>query len=133
ITAFANNHTLNYGEHGCMKTVEVLEELGFPCAGAGANLAAARRPAFLDTPAGRVGLVGCASTFATGQRAGAQAPGVPGRPGLTPQRSETLFVVDQEHMDAIQRFAERTGAEKSRQFREWLGFQMPPKREREFH
>jgi hypothetical protein len=133
LTAFANNHTLNYGEYGCLKTLEVLEEIGFPCAGAGENLADARRPVFLDSGVGRVGLVGCASTFAPGQRAGAQAPGVPGRPGLNPQRFDALYVVDQEHMDAIQRIAEKTGAEKSRKFREWIGFQIPPKREGEFH
>jgi poly-gamma-glutamate capsule biosynthesis protein CapA/YwtB (metallophosphatase superfamily) len=133
LTAFANNHTLNYGEYGCLKTLEVLAELGFTCAGAGENLAAARKPVFLDTPSGRIGLVGCASSFATGQRAGAQAPGVPGRPGLNPQRFDTLFVVDQEHMDAIRAIAEKTGAEKMRQFREWIGFQIPPKREGEFH
>jgi poly-gamma-glutamate capsule biosynthesis protein CapA/YwtB (metallophosphatase superfamily) len=133
LTAFANNHTLNYGEYGCMKTVEVLEELGFACAGAGKNLAEARKPVYLDTDAGRIGLVGCASSFATGQRAGAQAPGIPGRPGLNPQRFDTLYVVDQEHIDAIQTIADRTGVEKMRQFREWIGFQQPPKREGEFH
>ncbi len=133
LTAFANNHTLNYGEYGCLKTLDVLDELGFPCAGAGRNLADARKPVYLDSPAGRIGLVGCASSFATGQRAGAQAPGVPGRPGLNPQRFDTLFVVDQEHMDAIQTIANRTGAEKMRAFREWIGFQIPPKREGEFH
>jgi poly-gamma-glutamate capsule biosynthesis protein CapA/YwtB (metallophosphatase superfamily) len=133
MTAFANNHTLNYGEYGCLTTLEVLEDLGFPCAGAGRNLEEARKPVYLDTTSGRVGLVACASTFAPGQRAGSQWGGLPGRPGLNPQRFDTLFVVDQEHMDAIKTIAERTGAEKSRAFREWLGFQIPPKREGEFH
>src|SRR5688572_20713690 len=63
LTAYANNHTLNYGEYGCLKTLEVLEQYGFPCAGAGRHLAEARRPVYLDTPAGRVGLMGCASSF----------------------------------------------------------------------
>ncbi len=132
ITAFANNHTLNYGEHGCLTTLDVLAELEFPCAGAGRNLGEARRPAYLDSDRGRVGLVGCASSFAPGQRAGAQGVDTPGRTGLNPQRFDTLFVVDQEHMDAVKRIAERTGAEKARAFREWLGFGQPPKREGEF-
>ncbi len=132
LTAFANNHTLNYGEYGCLKTLEVLKELGFTCAGAGRNLAKARWPAFLDNDAGRIGLVGCASSFATGQRAGEEAYGLPGRPGLNPQRFDTLFVVDEEHMQAIQNIAELTGAEERRQFGIWSGFRQPPKREGEF-
>jgi len=131
LTAYANNHTLNYGEYGCLKTLEVLAEYGFTCAGAGRNLAEARLPAYLDTPAGRVGLVGCASSFAPGQRAGAQKHDTPGRPGLNPQRFDTLYVVDQEHLEAIQRIAERTGAEAQRQHGVDMGFAKPPKREGE--
>ena len=33
LTAFANNHTLNYGEHGCLTTLQVLSDIGFACAG----------------------------------------------------------------------------------------------------
>jgi poly-gamma-glutamate capsule biosynthesis protein CapA/YwtB (metallophosphatase superfamily) len=132
LTAFANNHTLNYGEEGCVRTLEALEEIGLVCAGAGRSLGDARLPAFLETPQGRVGLVACASTFAPGQRAGAQRPDAQGRPGLNPQRFDTLYVVDQPHMDAIQRIAERTGVERQRQWRVWMGFGHPPKREGEF-
>ncbi len=132
LTAFANNHTLNYGEQGALETLRALEEMGFVCAGAGRNLAEARLPAFLETAAGRVGLVACASTFAPGQRAGAQRGEVQGRPGLNPLRFDALYVVDQEHMEAIRRIAERTGAERQRQRRVWMGFGPPPKREGEF-
>jgi poly-gamma-glutamate synthesis protein (capsule biosynthesis protein) len=132
LTAFANNHTLNYGERGALDTLRALEEIGFVCAGAGRHLAEARMPAFLETAAGRIGLVASASTFAPGQRAGAQRAEVQGRPGLNPQRFDTLYVVDQEHMDAIQNIAERTGAERQRQRRVWMGFGPPPKREGEF-
>ena len=132
LTAFANNHTLNYGIDGCLATIDVLKDMDFVCAGAGRTLTEARLPAFLETPAGRVGLVGCASSFAKGQQAGAQRDDAPGRPGLNPQRYETLFVVDQPHMDAIKRVAEKTGAEKERQFGFWMGFQKPPEREGQF-
>jgi poly-gamma-glutamate synthesis protein (capsule biosynthesis protein) len=131
LTAFANNHTLNYGEHGCLTTLQVLADIGLPCAGAGRDLDEARAPAYLDLPEGRIGLVGCASSFAVGQRAGARGQGVSGRPGLNPQRFDTLYVVDQEHLEAIKRIAEQTGVEKQRQFGIWLGFRQPPKREGE--
>jgi poly-gamma-glutamate synthesis protein (capsule biosynthesis protein) len=132
LTAFANNHTLNYGEDGCLATLRALEELGFTCAGAGRHLGEARAPAYLETAAGRIGLVACASTFALGQRAGLQTGDVQGRPGLNPQRFDTLYVVDEEHMAAIQRIADRTGAEAIRQRRVWMGFGQPPKRAGEF-
>jgi poly-gamma-glutamate capsule biosynthesis protein CapA/YwtB (metallophosphatase superfamily) len=131
LTAFANNHTLNYGEHGCLETLRVLRENDFAVAGAGRHLAEARRPAYLETINGRVGLMGCASTFGAGQHAGEQRPDVPGRPGVNPQRYDRLFVVDQEHYDAIKRVAENTGAEKWRQWRVDMGFGQPPKREGE--
>jgi poly-gamma-glutamate synthesis protein (capsule biosynthesis protein) len=132
LTAFANNHTLNYGIEGCLRTLDELRAIDFVCAGAGRTLSEARLPAFLETTAGRVGLVGCASTFGKGQQAGARRDDAPGRPGLNPQRYDTLFVVDQEHMEAIQRIAEKTGAEERRQFGYWMGFTEPPKREGEF-
>jgi poly-gamma-glutamate capsule biosynthesis protein CapA/YwtB (metallophosphatase superfamily) len=132
LTAFANNHTLNYGIDGCLATLDALHAIDFTCAGAGRTLTEARRPVFLDTTAGRVGLVGCASSFGKGQQAGAQRDDTPGRPGLNPQRFDTLFVVDQEHMDAIQRIADRTGVEEHRQFGYWMGFTEPPMREGEF-
>ncbi len=132
LTAFANNHTLNYGIEGCLATLDELRAIDFVCAGAGRTLSEARLPAFLETPAGRIGLVGCASSFAKGQQAGSQRDDAPGRPGLNPQRFETLYVVDQEHMDAVQRIAELTGAEKIRQFGFWMGFRKPPEREGEF-
>ncbi|MGH2374396.1 MAG: CapA family protein, partial [bacterium] len=132
LTGFANNHTLNYGVEGCLATLQALEELGFVCAGAGRHLAEARMPVYLETSAGRIGLVACASTFAPGQRAGAQRGDVQGRPGLNPQRFDTLYVVDEDHMAAIRRMAEGTGAEALRQRRVWMGFGRPPKREGEF-
>ncbi len=86
-------------------------------------------PAYLETPVGRVALVACASTFARGQEAGEQRPDCPGRPGLNPQRFHTYYVVDEAAMAAIKRIAELTGAERRRQWRVWMGFKQPPKKE----
>ncbi len=131
LTAFANNHTLNYGEYGCLVTLDALAEMGFTCAGAGRNLSEARAPVYLQTDKGLVGLVACASSFAPGQRAGQQIGAMPGRPGLNPQRFDMLYVVDQAHYDAIKSVAVQTGAEAQREFGIWLGFRHPPKRDGE--
>ena len=132
LTAFANNHTLNYGEHGCLATVDALADMGFTSAGAGRNLEEARSPVFLQTEKALVGLVGCASSFAPGQRAGAQLGARPGRPGLNPQRFDTLYVLDEERLDVIKHIAEQTGDTEQREFGKWLGFVQPAKREEEF-
>src|SRR5690349_10551113 len=126
-TAFANNHTYNYGEEGIRLTLDALQEMGLPCAGAGRNLAEARMPAYIETDPARVGLLACCSTFAPGQRAGEQRPDLQGRPGLNPLRFKTTYAVDAEAMAALKRVADITGVEDERQLRLKLGFGKPPK------
>lgn len=128
LAAFANNHTLNYGEAGVLHTLDALRDADIVCAGAGANRGEARLPAYLETRNGRVGLVGCASTFAPGQRAGDQTPYLPGRAGLNPLRFNTTILVDRAAMRQIKRIAESTGLERMRRHREWMGFGKPAKK-----
>ncbi|HEY4594187.1 MAG TPA: CapA family protein, partial [Thermoanaerobaculia bacterium] len=59
----ANNHILDFGNEGMFSTLANLDRVGIPYAGAGADLAAAASPGYVDTPAGRIGQVNCASTF----------------------------------------------------------------------
>ena len=54
----ANNHSLDGGEAGILSTNAILEENGIVPAGSGRNLDEARAASFMDTPKGRVGLVG---------------------------------------------------------------------------
>jgi len=131
-TAFANNHTLNYGEEGVLHTLDALRDADIVCAGAGANLGEARLPAYLETINGRLGLVGCASSFAKGQRAGDQTASLPGRAGLNPLRFKATIMVDAGAMAAIKRIAESTGLEKQRQFGEWMNFYPPVAKEGEY-
>jgi len=128
-TAFANNHTLNYGEEGVLRTLDALREADLVCAGAGASLGEARLPAYLDTVNGRVGLIGCASSFAKGQRAGEQTAILPGRPGLNPLRFKSTIMVDARAMDEIKRIAAETGLEEARRFGEWMNFYPPVAKE----
>jgi len=131
-TAFANNHTLNYGEEGVLHTLEALRDADIVCAGAGANLGEARLPAYLETINGRLGLIGCASSFAKGQRAGNQTALLPGRAGLNPLRFKATIMVDEGAMAAIKRIAEATGLETQRQFGEWMNFYPPTTKEGEY-
>lgn len=131
-TAFANNHTLNYGEEGVLHTLDALRDANLVCAGAGTNLGEARLPAYLDTCRGRVGLIGCASSFAKGQSAGDQSAILPGRPGLNPLRVKRTIMVDKKAMREIRRIAAETGIEQQRAFGDWMNFYPPVAKEGEY-
>jgi poly-gamma-glutamate synthesis protein (capsule biosynthesis protein) len=59
----ANNHATDWGTEGLTASLGWLAAAGVVQAGAGAGLAAARAPAYLDTVKGRAALVAAASTF----------------------------------------------------------------------
>ena len=124
--ACANNHSLDFSIEGLLAAIDVLEDRGVAWAGVGEHLAESRMPVYLDTPAGSVAMISCASTFATGQEAGEQRPDFQGRPGLNPLRFSTEYHVTAEHMAAIRDMADRLGVEAERQERVRRGFGHEP-------
>lgn len=58
IVNHANNHTFDGGVAGMVSTDQALDKLGIAHAGTGMNLQEARAARYLETPKGRVGLVG---------------------------------------------------------------------------
>src|SRR5690606_15324281 len=123
--AWANNHTLDWGEGGLFATWRTLEEAGAVHAGVGRNLAEARRPAYLDVAAGRVALVAMCSSFREFNRAGASRPDVQGRPGLNPQRWETIVHVTPKQMEFLRRFDDELELSATHRLRVRLGFRQP--------
>jgi len=103
----ANNHALDYGVGGMRATTRALDVAGLAHGGVGENLAAARSPVFLDTRDGRVALVSVASTFADQMRAGPQRKDLRGRPGLSPLRFATRYVVPRARLLDIKDLATR--------------------------
>jgi poly-gamma-glutamate capsule biosynthesis protein CapA/YwtB (metallophosphatase superfamily) len=73
--SLANNHAADFGMHGLLDMVHRLDEAGIAHAGAGADLAAARMPAFLTADTLRVGVVAFADHPAA-WAAGRTAPGI---------------------------------------------------------
>ncbi len=78
----ANNHSTDWGIGGLLETSMWLDEAALVHAGAGPTLAAARAPRYLETDAGRLGLVSMTTSAASGTfggagclRRGAIAPG----------------------------------------------------------
>ena len=94
--SLANNHTGDYGVTGMRLTKRYVAEAGLVAAGVGESLPEAREPKFLETANGRVALVAVASTFPDHSRAGTTRGDVPPRPGLSPLRFTTTYVVTPE-------------------------------------
>jgi len=99
LVSAASNHALDYSYGGLRSTIETLDAAGLAHAGIGADLAAARAPAFVDTAVGRIALVSATSAFPAFARAGATRRDAPGRPGVNPQRY--LHVVDPATADQL--------------------------------
>ena len=97
----ANNHTLDYGSGGVAATIAHLERVGIVSAGTGANLQQAAEPRYVDTPGGRVALVGCASTVAPHAPAVWARGDYPGVPGTNTVRLVRKYQVPKGMLDAI--------------------------------
>ncbi len=112
----ANNHTTDYGVAGLRLTNKLLDELGIVHSGSGENLGAASRPGYLETPKGRIALIGLATTFTPMSRAGSARPEVVGRPGLNALRVERRYEADQATFrtlrDAVASFGGRVSDER---------------------
>lgn len=111
--AVANNHVGDYGRSGITATIDALERRALPHAGIGRNLAAARAPAYLETPAGRIALVAATTTYVPGTEAAAQRSDAPGRPGVAPLRLQPRYTVTDEHVAALEELREALGMDDS--------------------
>ena len=69
VVTTANNHSYDYSEAGFMKTLEHCKKRSLQ-AGGGKDLDAARAPAYLDTPRGRVAVMSATTTYSPDSPAG---------------------------------------------------------------
>lgn len=100
LVSLANNHGNDYGADGLAATRRLLGEAGVLHAGAGADLAEARRPV-LTSGGRRVALVAVTTSSLPGARATAVSPGVMGRPGVNPLRYEADITVDRKTFETL--------------------------------
>lgn len=63
VVSLANNHMLDYGADGLAQTIDTLDTAGIQHAGAGADLMAARRPAFFEVDGKRIALLAYSVTL----------------------------------------------------------------------
>jgi poly-gamma-glutamate capsule biosynthesis protein CapA/YwtB (metallophosphatase superfamily) len=109
IVSRANNHTGDYSPESMRTTSKYLNEAGIVWAGVGENLQQAREAHYLETADGRVALISCASTFTVHSAAGKQRSDVSGRPGLSPLKFATRYIVDQPTIDGMRRILTSLG------------------------
>ena len=101
----ANNHAGDFGVLGAQITSRYVREAGLVEAGVGNSLAEAREAKFLETPKGRIALISAASTFTPHSRAGNTRGDMPARPGLSPLRFTTTYIVTPERLADLRRVA----------------------------
>ncbi|MER5628454.1 CapA family protein [Streptosporangium sp. NPDC002544] len=85
VISCASNHSGDLGPDILMETIAALRDNGFAVIGAGANIAEARKPAFVDRGDTRVGFLGYCSLLRPNYEAGPQ------RPGAVPMRAHTHY------------------------------------------
>src|SRR5687768_11972512 len=101
----ANNHAGDFGPLGSQITSRYVREAGLVEAGVGNSLNEAREAKFLETPKARVALVSAASTFTPHSRAGNTRGDMPPRPGLSPLRFTTTYIITPDRMADLKRVA----------------------------
>lgn len=105
----ANNHTTDYGVEGMRLTNVLLDEAGIVHAGSGMTLGQASRPGYLETPKGRIAMIGLATTFTPMSRAGEARDDVMGRPGLNALRVNRKYTADAATFRSLRTSAQRLG------------------------
>lgn len=105
IVGHANNHTTDWGVEGMAETLDYLDAAHLVHAGTGRNMTAARAPAYLDSPFGRVGLVSATTTFTPMSPASDALGKVPGRGGANTIRNTEVGMVSPEDLAVLARLA----------------------------
>jgi poly-gamma-glutamate synthesis protein (capsule biosynthesis protein) len=121
LIALANNHIGDFGPVGVTEMLELIERRQLTYAGAGRDLTAAAAPAFLDTRHGRVALVAASSSGARTMLASLATDGVTARPGLSPLRFSTEYLLHQADYDLIRGLDDKLGTSAARLHRDGLG------------
>jgi len=123
--AWANNHTIDWNIDGILTTMKHLDERKCLHAGVGINLAEASQPRYLDTPQGRVALIGVTSTISEWGMASAQRPDVLGRPGANVLRYQAVHKVSSDDFEKLKEIVEQTEVNSNRILDEKEGFKKP--------
>ena len=111
----AQNHAFDYAYGGMLSTMAELEAREMPFAGLGENLYEARRPSYLETPAGRVALLSATSMYSGGVQATPQTEAMHGSPGVNPLGKDTIYRVTEDHVEVLRETSRLLNVEEIKQ------------------
>lgn len=101
-----------------------LESADVPYAGLGRDRSAARAPTYVETGAGRVGVVAATTTFGGADVAGPRGPEMVGRPGVSSLGMQVEYTATGETIASLREASERLGLEAVKERNEAAG--LPP-------
>lgn len=122
-----NNHALDYSHRGLELTLDYVNASGLKNAGVGRNLREASAPVYVDTPQGRIAYIGICSSFKEDAPAGDQSAYLPGRPGLNPLRTSSVYQLPAEELTRLAEIAEKLAINKARETSVKEGYAAPLK------
>lgn len=93
--SLANNHVMDWGEPGLRSTLRALDAAGIPHAGAGMDLAEAKRPVMIEARGRRIAFLSWACTVPVGFDARADRPGLAGVRVRTSYDADGLLIDEQ--------------------------------------
>ncbi|MFY9135383.1 MAG: CapA family protein, partial [Bacillota bacterium] len=125
VVNWATNHTLDYSYGGLEATARYLQEYGFIYAGAGANLAEATEPKYVECRGGRVALIAATATFHESWVAGDQRSDMVGRPGVNPLRHRTVYRLSVKQFEDLKAIAAASGVNARHELAVRNGFRTP--------
>jgi len=105
---FANNHTMDFSYGGLENTLQELQKRNVPVCGAGMDIAQATAPAVVEVRGEKVAVLCVSATCDDAARAGGPGKMIPARPGLNMLRHSETFLVNAEHMKALEEIAAAT-------------------------
>lgn len=101
----ANNHSFDCGEAGLVATIKNCRRFELPVAGVGCSIEEARAAAYVETPGGRLALLGGTTSFGLPDvsHAGPSGIDIPSKPGVAILRHHTIHTVPSEVFDTLRR------------------------------
>lgn len=105
---FANNHTMDFSYGGLESTLQALKARKVPVCGAGMNISQATAPAMVEADGEKVAVLCISATCDDAARAGGAGKQIPPRPGLNMLRHSETFLVNSQHMKALEEIAAAT-------------------------
>lgn len=130
IFATASNHSFDYGRDGMTSTMAELRKREIPFAGMGGTLADARRPGYVESAGGRVGLVAANASIAPGSEAGPTSPAHSGRAGINPLHLHWVYGATADQLDRLRNLSQELGIEELKGT--WLVREDPDWKERSY-